>query len=183
MWTIWFISGKNLRIWIKYQVTETYSVLNNDQLLSKNHGNLILPDTSWLSYCNSKFLKSADIQRHKQFSWTLHSSNFVRMHWIIIVLLPFLISIGWTTGWCKLIFDWAPSIFTQFVPHGFTCPVVLILTGLYFGSYQDLVYAICVFWLQLCDIVCIWYNDNFLTTGAVKFKSKQFSEFGSQTVT
>ena len=34
-----------------------------------------------------------------------------------------------------------------------------------------------------CDIVCIWYNDNFLTKGAAKFKSEQFSEFGSQTVT
>ena len=33
------------------------------------------------------------------------------------------------------------------------------------------------------DIVCIWYNDNFLTRGAAKFKYKQFSEFGSQTVT
>ena len=34
-----------------------------------------------------------------------------------------------------------------------------------------------------CDIACIWYNDNFLTRGAAKFKSKQFSEFGSLTVT
>ena len=34
-----------------------------------------------------------------------------------------------------------------------------------------------------CDIVRIWYNDNFLTRGAAKFKSEQFSEFGSQTVT
>ena len=34
-----------------------------------------------------------------------------------------------------------------------------------------------------CDIGCIWYNDTFLTKGAAKFKSEQFSEFGSQTVT
>ena len=34
-----------------------------------------------------------------------------------------------------------------------------------------------------CDIVCIWYNDNFLTRAAAKFKSEQFSEFGFQTVT
>ena len=68
-----------------------------------------------------KVQKSADIRRHKHFSWTLHSSNSVRMHWIIIVLSPFLISIRWTTGQCKLIFNWAPFIFTQFEPHGFTC--------------------------------------------------------------
>ena len=31
-----------------------------------------------------------------------------------------------------------------------------------------------------CDIVCIWCNDKFLTGGAAKIKSKQFSEFGSR---
>ena len=33
------------------------------------------------------------------------------------------------------------------------------------------------------EIVCIWYNDKFLKKGEAKFKSKKFSEFGSQTVT
>ena len=59
-------------------------------------------------------------------------------------------------------------------------PVVLILKGLYFGSYHDLAiqheFSDC-----RCDIVCIWCNDNFLTRGAAKIKSKQFSEFGSWT--
>ena len=57
--------------------------------------------------------------------------------------------------------------------------VVLILKGIYFGSYEDLhEFSDC-----RCDIVCIWYNDKFLKKGAAKFKSKQFSEFGCQTVT
>ena len=43
------------------------------------------------------------------------------MHRIIIVLLRFSISIQWTIGLCKLIFNLAPSVFTQFEPHGFTC--------------------------------------------------------------
>ena len=65
--------------------------------------------------------KSADIRRHKHFSWILHSNNSVRMHRIIMVLLPFFISIQWTIGLCQLIFNWAPLIFTQFEPHGFSC--------------------------------------------------------------
>ena len=158
-------------------VTETDSALNNDQLLSKNHGNLMLPDRGIPTPSTS-----ADMRRHKHFSWILHFSNSGRMHWIIIVLLPFLISIGWTsTGWCKLILYWAPFIFTQFVTHALS-PVVFILKGLYFGSLL----GICNMSFLIadrCDIVCIWYNDNFLTRGAAKFKSEQFSEFGSQTVT
>ena len=34
-----------------------------------------------------------------------------------------------------------------------------------------------------CDIVFIRYKDNFLTRGATKIKSTQFSEFGSRTQT
>ena len=33
------------------------------------------------------------------------------------------------------------------------------------------------------NIICIWYNDEFLKKGAAKCKSKKFSEFGFQTVT
>ena len=33
-----------------------------------------------------------------------------------------------------------------------------------------------------CNIVCILYNYNFLTRGAAKIQSKQFSEFGSRTI-
>ena len=33
-----------------------------------------------------------------------------------------------------------------------------------------------------CDIVFIRHKDNFLTRDATKLKSKQFSEFGSQTI-
>ena len=39
------------------------------------------------------------------------------------------------------------------------------------------------FFDRRCDKVRIWYKDNFLTRRAAKFKSEQFSEFGSQTVT
>ena len=117
--TMWFKLGKNWRSPIKNQLTQTDSAVNawQSRKLSKNHGDLVLPD----SYYSSKFKKSADIRRHKHFLWTLHSSNSVRMHRIIIVLLPFLISIQWTIGLCKLIFNWAPLIFTQFGQHGFTC--------------------------------------------------------------
>ena len=56
---------------------------------------------------------------------------------------------------------------------------MLILKGIYFVSYEDLhEFSDC-----RCNIVCIWYNDKFLKKGAAKFKSKKFSEFGSQTVT
>ena len=136
-------------------VTETDSALNNDQLLSKNHGNLILPD--WVIATPST---SADMRRHKHISWILHFSNSARMHWIITVLLPFLISIGWTsTGWCKLIFYGAPFIFTQFITHGFTCsepccvhikrPIFWKLTRTWYMQYE--------FFDCGCDIVCIWY--------------------------
>ena len=62
-------------------------------------------------------------------------------------------------------------------------PVVFILKGLYFRSLPR--FGICNMSSLIADviIVCIWYNDNFLTRGAAKFKSEQFSEFGSQTVT
>ena len=38
---------------------------------------------------------------------------------------------------------------------------MLILKGIYFGSYEDLhEFSDC-----RCDIVCIWYNDKFLKKG------------------
>ena len=49
-------------------------------------------------------------------------------------------------------------------------PVELISYRLHFESYQDLAYE-----FSACryDIVCIWFNDKFLTEGAAKIKSKQ----------
>ena len=69
---------------------ETNSALNAGQKLSKNHGDLMLPDRV---IAGSTFQRSADVRRHKHFSRTLHFSNSVRMHRTIKVLLPFLISI------------------------------------------------------------------------------------------
>ena len=49
---MWFKLGKTLRSSIKNQLTQTDSASNADQKLSKNNGDLMLPD----SYCNSKYL-------------------------------------------------------------------------------------------------------------------------------
>ena len=77
--------------------------------------------------------------------------------------------------------NWAPLIFTQFEPHVFTCsepccahikrPVFWKLPGLGISNIiSD----------SRCDVVCIWYNDNFSRGRAAKIKCKQFSEFGSR---
>ena len=42
--TMWFKLGKNLRSLIKNQLAKTDGALNADQNLSKNHGDLMLPD-------------------------------------------------------------------------------------------------------------------------------------------
>ena len=111
---------------------------------------------------------------HKHFSWTLHSSNSVRMHRIIIVILQFLISIWWTTGWCKLTFNCAPLILPNLyhmVWHALSS-VVLILKGIYFLKVRGLGMSNMSF-LIADVIVCIWYNDKFLKKGAAKFKSEK----------
>ena len=105
------------------------------------------------------------------------------MHRIIIVLLLFLISIQWTIGLCKLIFNWAPLIFTQFEPHDFTCsepcyvhikrPIFWKLPG--FGIYN----------MNFLITEMIQFVSGKMRTfsqrGAAKLRSKQFSEFGSRT--
>ena len=174
--------GKNWISSIKNQLTQTDSALNADQKLSKNHGDLMLPDRVTAIQNSKKVLTSED----KHFSWTLHwSSDPARMHRIIIVLLPFLISIQWTIALCKLIYNRAPLIFTQFELHGFTSSWALLCS--YLKAYM--LEATRTWHIQhefsdwRCDIVCIWCNDNFLTSGSAKIKSKQFSEFGSRTIT
>ena len=59
-------------------------------------------------------------------------------------------------------------------------PVVLISKGLSLEATRSwhIQHEFCE---CRCDIVCIWYNDNFSQGGAAKMKSKQFSEFGSRT--
>ena len=148
---MWFKLGKNWRSSIKNQlVKEPW-----------------WSDAFWQSYCNSKFRKSADIRRHKHSLWTLHSTNSVRMHLIILVLLPFLISIQSTIGLCKLIFNWAPLIFTQFEPYGFTWsePCCVHIKAAYILEATSTWHIQHEFYDCRCDIVCIWYNDNFLTRG------------------
>ena len=76
---------------IKNQVAQTDSALNTDQILSKNHSNLMLPDRVIATPSSQKVLTKGDINILHEFY--LHSSNSVRIHWIIIALLPFLISI------------------------------------------------------------------------------------------
>ena len=112
-----------------------------------------------------KVPKSADIRRHKHFSWILHFSNSVRLHRIIIVLFQFLISIQWTIGLCKLIFNWAPLIFTQFEPHDFTCsePCCAHIKKGYSLEASRTWHIQHEFSDSRCDIDCVWHNDNFLT--------------------
>ena len=56
---------------------------------------------------------------HKHFLSALLFNNSVRMYRIRILLQPFSISIQCTIGLCKLIFNWASSIFTLFEPHDY----------------------------------------------------------------
>ena len=51
---------------------------------------------------------------------TLISNNSVRKHQITMIIWQFFISIQCTIGLCKLIFNRASWILTQFEPHGFT---------------------------------------------------------------
>ena len=80
-------------------------------------------------------------------------------------------------GMVQVNFQLCSFNFTQFVSHGLTCSELCCahIKRHIFGSYE---FSDC-----RCDIVCIWYNDKFLKKGAAKFKSKKFSEFGSQTLT
>ena len=75
--------------------------------------------------------------------------------------------------------------FTQFVSHGLTCSELCCahMKKAYILEAMRTWYIQHEFSDCRCDIVCIWYNDKFLKKGAAKFKSKKFSEFGSQTVT
>ena len=128
------------------------ALLNADKKLSKNHGDLMLPDWDLLQL---KVPKNADKRRHENFSWTLHYSNSVKMHRIIIVLLLVLISIQWTIGLCKLTFNWAPLIFTQFEPHEFTCVVVPCCAQIkvpILWKLPGFCISMWIFWLQM------WYS-------------------------
>ena len=74
--------------------------------------------------------------------------------------------------------------FTQFVSHGLTCSELCCahIKRHIFWKVRGL--GISKMSFLIADmIVCIWYNDKFLKKGAAKFKSKKFSEFGSQTIT
>ena len=59
--------------------------------------------------------------------------------------------------------------------------VVLILKGIYILETTRTLHIQHEFSVSRYDIVCIWYNGNFLTRDAAKIKSKQFLEFGSRT--
>ena len=59
--------------------------------------------------------------------------------------------------------------FYQFEPHGFICSELCWHIQHEFSDCRS-------------DIICIWYNYNFLTKGCRKIKSKQFSEFGTRTI-
>ena len=74
--------------------------------------------------------------------------------------------------------------FAQFVSHGSTCYELCCahIKRYIFWKVRGLGISNMSF-LITDVIVCIWYNDKFLEKGAAKFKSKKFSEFGSQTVT
>ena len=87
---------------------------------------------------------------------------------VIIVLFPFLISIRWTTGWYKLIFNWSPLIHSQFEPSGFT------YSEPYCGHNKRP-----IFWnmrFLIADV--IWFEGV-----SAKITSKQFSEYGSWAIT
>ena len=76
------------------------------------------------------------------------------------------------------------SYLTKLEPNGFTCfepwaqikrPIFWKLTRIGMSKMN--------FFDCISDVVCIWYNDNFLIMGCKKIKSKQLSEFGSRTRT
>ena len=52
--------------------------------------------------------------------WIFGCNNSVRKHQVTMVPWQFLIGVQCTIGLCKLIFNWAFSIFTWFEPHAFT---------------------------------------------------------------
>ena len=59
-------------------------------------------------------------------------------------------------------------------------PAWLRFKGLYFGNYHAGLSISNMNFLIADVIVCIKYNDNFLTRGYSKVKSKQLSEFASR---
>ena len=131
---------------------------------------------------------------HKKTSAFFHElynfSNTVGMHRIINVLLPFLISIQWTIGLCKLIFNWAPLIFYPIWTTSFH-----MLWALFCCAH----YKRPVFWklaarglgisnmnFLIADVISesLLYLVQMITfsqRGSANVKSKQFSEFGSRT--
>ena len=121
---------------------------------------------SWQSYRTLKFRKKVDVS----IFMSLACHSFIRMLRIITVLEPYLISIQYIIGQCKLIFNWASSIF--FLIWATWFQRVWVLSGLCLKAYVLEVTGTSHIKHEFsncrCDIVFIRCKDNFLTRGCSK---------------